>query len=508
MKKPVLLAIIALLFCSVNLNAQTPAAVWVLRANQDMISKDLAKAISDCNEALTIDENNIQAYAIRATAYFGLGKNERSITDFNTIITIVQQKGSSGTEAIYKSYLAGAYLGLGENYQKLGKNDEANTNYQRAIAYRPDLVFTYQMKARSETASHKYEDAILDYTKVIELNPKEAKAYLGRAFALEALRRYEEGIADDAKAAELDPGNSVAFNNLGYDKTRMGKYAEAEIDLHKAIDLLPHHGFALRGLGVIKYWQGNYEEAIAILNEAIEYHQKVPEGYDFRGLAETRAGKYTEAMNDFNKAIELKPANADAYLNMGELQIYTTDYQSAIASLNKSIAIDTGMARTYNSLGYAWFKAKDYTKAIAYFDTAKIKGGKAYQPYFQYRDESVAMLNHTGKGPFTHLEWIGPIEDINKMYQNTFFSTTPSITVRVKISSVKPIVKNDIQLLLNDKPQTAAGQLKAPGNDTFNKLTGEFEYEYKADLLLATGTSTISVVYDHKSAQVLNVKYN
>lgn len=476
-----------------------------------MKDKDFNGAVIDCGKAMQVDENNLNAYVIRATAYFALNQNMESIADFNTAIAIIKKKNFDSSDIKYRSYMAGAYVGLGENYQKMGKNEEAAINYKRAIEMRPDFVSTYSMKGRVETSLHHYENAVADYTRVIELSPDNAAAYASRAFDLDELHRTEDAITDNTKAVELNPRNDVAFNNLGYEKSRMGRYEEAEADLQKAIDLIPHHGFAFRGLGVIKYWQGDYDEAIAIFNKAIEYRGTVPEGYDFRGLAETKAGKYTEAMADFNKAIELKPANADAYLNMGELQIYEADYLDAIASLNKAIAIDTSLTRSYNSLGYAWFKLKSYTKAIAYFDSAKVKGGDLYRPYFQYRSECVAVLNRFNIDDFTHLEWIGPVEDANKMYRNTFISSKPGITVWVKVSSSKPINKNSIQLLINGKPEMAANggvTIADTGVANQNKLTGEFEYEYKADVLLPKGESEVSVTYDNKTVQPLTVKQN
>jgi hypothetical protein len=128
----------------------------------------------------------------------------------------------------------------------------------------------------------------------------------------------------------------------------------------------------------------------------------------------------------------------------------------------------------------------------------------------QYRAECVTALNKTNTGSFTHLEWIGPIEDVNKMYQGTYVSSKPGITVRIKVSSTKPIVKNRIQLLMNGKPLTAADQVTVvdTGEGIPNNLTGEFEYEYKADVLLATGTSDINVTYDNKTVQPLKIKYN
>jgi tetratricopeptide (TPR) repeat protein len=510
-KKHICLLYTASLFCFITAKAQTIQSPYAQSAATKEAAQDYKGAIEDCTKAIAYDEQDIRAYLLRATAYLHLNQSNQAMINFDNVISIAQNKlTADGTDASLISYEAISYLGKGEILQNLKNNAEAISCFDHVIALQPNNVNAYTRRALAEAALKRYNEAIADNSKLIALNSNLSSAYFNRAYALSALKRYEEAIVDNMKVLELAPQNSAARYNLGYQKSRMGRYDEAEVDLNKALDLVPHHGYALRGLGVIKYWQGDYDDAIAFYNIAIEYNNKVPDGYEFRGLAENKLGRYAEAMQDYGKAIALDPKRGYVYMCIGELQMNMADYQGAIASITKSIALDTSDKREYNSLGYAYFKAKNYPKAITYFDTAQIKGGNLFQPRFQYRDEAVKALNQKGTFQFTHLEWIGPVEDVNAMYQGTLIASKPQLTLRVKVSSTKPIIKDQIKLLVNNQPLTAANQvtLANTGNGTFNKTTGEYEYEYKANLLVANGENKIKVQYDKKSVQELMVKYN
>ena len=63
-----------------------------------MKDKDFNGAVIDCGKAMQVDENNLNAYVIRATAYFALNQNMESIADFNTAIAIIKKKNFDSSD--------------------------------------------------------------------------------------------------------------------------------------------------------------------------------------------------------------------------------------------------------------------------------------------------------------------------------------------------------------------------------------------------------------------------
>jgi len=187
------------------------------------------------------------------------------------------------------------------------------------------------------------------------------------------------------------------------------------------------------------------------------------------------------------------------------------DYKEAIKYLNPSITIDSSDARAYNSLGYVYFLSKNYNHAIACYNKAIAKGGANYKPYYQYLEEATTGLKKHQVSQYTHLAWISPIEDVNKLFKGTIqLSGKPQIAVKVKISSTKPISKQNIQLMINDLPVTDPDKISILETKEMPKniQTGFYEYEYHAVIQVTPGQNVVKVVYGKKHTPELTIAYN
>jgi tetratricopeptide (TPR) repeat protein len=352
-----------------------------------------------------------------------------------------------------------------------------------------------KQQAYRQMKLHHYREALDYFNKLISLNGRDVSVLIAKSIVLDYLDRTKEAIDNNYKIIEMFPG-------------RMGLYDEAEIELNKALAILPHHSHATRNFGTIKLWKGEYEGALADYNRAIEYNAKAFEGYTDRALAETKLGMYNEAKDDFNKSIQINPADGFTYLSLGELKIRQADYNGAIAELIKSINIDPASSRAYNSLGYSYFKINEYQSAVDYADSAIKKGSETYMPYYQYRIEALkARKQKTMVPEFSHLEWISPVEDVNKMTKGTVLWRKPGMTIRVKVSSSHPVLLNGVNCFVNNKIIGEKRDSTSVGNALLNKVTGEYEAEYSVKIALLPGKNSVKVIYKDKAVQELSVNY-
>ena len=107
------------------------------------------------------------------------------------------------------------YLNLGALYDATGKEDEALSTYEKAIAINPSLPLAYRFTGNIYYRRGKYQEAIKFYKKATEITPTNAYFWndLGNTY-LKA-KMYKEAAAAFEKVIEIYPYFAEALHNLG-----------------------------------------------------------------------------------------------------------------------------------------------------------------------------------------------------------------------------------------------------------------------------------------------------
>ena len=124
-------------------------------------------AIKNFTDAIEMDDQLIEPYNGRATAYFAKGDFDKAIADFDKTIQL-DPKYAEG------------YSNRGQCYAEKNINDKA----------------------------------MADFNKAIELDPNYSQAYVNRGALYYNTGDKEKAIADLKKAVEIDPNNENAKRNL------------------------------------------------------------------------------------------------------------------------------------------------------------------------------------------------------------------------------------------------------------------------------------------------------
>jgi tetratricopeptide (TPR) repeat protein len=481
---------------------------FIGNAGKKMRTGDYKGALADCNSAIEENSSIHSNYIVRGSVNTQLRQYADALADFKRALALAEQ---NTTNKEFEYIKVTIFIGMGQVHDKQGNYEQAIEYYDKALVIKPDFAYALKRKAELEMKLNRYQAALYDLDKALQINSNDVSTLISRSIVLDHLNRFDESIENNLWALQLQPQNTVLYNNLGFAKVKMGQYQQATQFLYKAMEISDRNGMAMTNLGVIQFWQGNYEEAINLYSKAIELKatnaQGERAGYIARGLAKAKAGKLTDALSDYQQAIKSSPAHAYNYLCLGELKLAMADYTSAVDALTKSIVLDSADARAHNSLGYAYFRLNDYKNALKFYDLAVTKGGAGYQPYYQYRTE--AAPTKQGSIAFNHLEWICPVEDVNKMFKSRYYAPTDSVTIRVKIYADKPIIKAQIKCLLNNKSLTAKQFIGKPQitEAVLNKITSQYECEYKARIKVAEGNNTIRIQYQQKNLPELTVRY-
>jgi tetratricopeptide (TPR) repeat protein len=154
--------------------------------------------------------------------------------------------------------LALAYHFRGADYLKIGHDDEAIADFDRALALNPSFPTVYNDRAIAFRHKGDLARAVADYGEAIKLMPRVHSFYLNRGLAYAANGQYEEAIADYKLALYYKPDCVPAFVALGDAHLKLGRKGEAIEAYRQAMrrkgDLLkeyPGVGVTLVALGAM-----------------------------------------------------------------------------------------------------------------------------------------------------------------------------------------------------------------------------------------------------------------
>jgi tetratricopeptide (TPR) repeat protein len=181
---------------------------------------------------------------------------------------------------------AEAWSGLGDLAETRGDPREALRNYERALALKPDLLYTLLNAGR---AADQLNDA------------KKAEAFYRRA-------------------EEVDASSPEAANGLGLAVAKQGQLETARPLFQKAIELKRDYADAVNNLGVLYIEEGKTNDAEAAFEYGIRMAPDEDILYLNLGRMYAQAGRIEKARDVMRRLLERKPGNATAEKALRELE--------------------------------------------------------------------------------------------------------------------------------------------------------------------------------------------
>lgn len=182
-----------------------------------------------------------------------------------------------------------AYLNVGSAYYDIGKYDEAEAAYLKALEHNPDNATVLSNVGLLQTRRREFAKAQASYERAIALNPTHATYKSNLATLFMAQARYEEARQVLSLAVENPNASPIAFANLARCHAYLGDFAGAQTAFqgasrrgHKDIpglqqelrsiqDELPVVHFDARSLRALAVsLLPNEAESIALLDESLE----------------------------------------------------------------------------------------------------------------------------------------------------------------------------------------------------------------------------------------------
>lgn len=198
--------------------------------------------------------------------------------------------------------------GRGQAYDDDGAYEKAISDYNQAIALKPDYSEAFNNRGVTYDNLGNGRQAIVDYAQAIRLDPQYAEAYGNRGGSYADLGDYERALDDLNRAVAISPEFAEAFNTRGNVHSDLGDYDAAIRDYDTAIELDPHYANAFNGRGnAYSYGKGEYEKAIEDYSRAIALNPEQHNARWARGVALFVLGHYPEAAESLAEHVSRKP---------------------------------------------------------------------------------------------------------------------------------------------------------------------------------------------------------
>jgi tetratricopeptide (TPR) repeat protein len=229
----------------------------------------------------------------------------------------------------------------GLTLRQLGRHDEAQADFDRALTLRPDdpLALIARSQLRIEHRDH--ARAIEDCDAVLRLQPDNDVALGNRGVARDALGDTAGSKADIDRALAVNPGNPVTWRNRAAIKRRERDLPGAIADYSRAIELWPEYAAAWGGRGSSHGQSGDRERSIADLTRAIELDGSDADFFYYRALANfLLQGDVDDALSDLESAIKIDPKHPGALVNRGLIRRRHGRLREAIDDYTRAIAVE------------------------------------------------------------------------------------------------------------------------------------------------------------------------
>jgi tetratricopeptide (TPR) repeat protein/glutathione synthase/RimK-type ligase-like ATP-grasp enzyme len=196
---------------------------------------------------------------------------------------------------------------LGYVFKKLGRKEEAEACYRRALAAASLSAGAYSNLGALLADMGRLAEAVVALKRSIELNPEEAAPHCSLGGVFRDLGRPDEAEKSCRYALALDPGNFDSYVNLGLTLRDLGQFDKAVVSFRLALAINPQSHFALYHLGCLLERLGQEEEAIVSLELSVALNPGGADAYNVLGNILLRTCQVDKSWIMFRRAQELSP---------------------------------------------------------------------------------------------------------------------------------------------------------------------------------------------------------
>jgi len=204
---------------------------------------------------------------------------------------------------------ANAHNSFGILLKAVGRTQEAESEYQKALEINPDQPSFHTNYANLLSSMDRDDDALHQYQLSLALDPKNVTTHVQLGLFLEKKGQVEEAEHHYTQAISLHPNPAVAHDNYGAllaQRGEPGDKEKAEEHFRTALELKPDCYGTLSNLGRLLAETGNYVEAEECLRRAIAQEPKTPVAHENLAYLLEKTGHPRKAARESRRAEALR----------------------------------------------------------------------------------------------------------------------------------------------------------------------------------------------------------
>jgi lipoprotein NlpI len=155
------------------------------------------KALGDCIQAISLDDDSVIAYQIRGDILLTRGDSEKALADYDSGI----QHGA---------HYAAIFIDRGNLLLAKGEAEKALADFNQALEINPDSTRALVARGAARFTGGDFAPAIADFDKAIELTPDNSLAWFNRGSAFFAKGDAAKAAENFKQALTLSPANAYA----------------------------------------------------------------------------------------------------------------------------------------------------------------------------------------------------------------------------------------------------------------------------------------------------------
>lgn len=216
-----------------------------------------------------------------------------------------------------------AQLNLGNALARLGRLQEAQASFERALAIHPEFAEAHDHLGDVMLQLGRFDDAALHCRRALKIKPDYAEAHHTLGNALLKLARVDDAIGSLRRALAISSDFAEAHLSLGHALRSIGRLGEAVAGYRAALLNRPDLVAAHIALGTALRLQGRGAESQASCRNALDIKPDSTAALAVLADLHADAGRFAEAEELFQRIISIDPESCEALSGLARLRRMT-----------------------------------------------------------------------------------------------------------------------------------------------------------------------------------------
>jgi tetratricopeptide (TPR) repeat protein len=231
---------------------------------------------------------------------------------------------------------APAYVGMALANRAKNARYDIGPDLDMAIEKDPAFLEAYLLRAEYRLNNDKIEEALEDLAKVEELRPGSASYYLLLAKVQLAEDETEAALENARRANQLDLANLESYLVLGQAAAANQDFKEAQraIDTYLLYEQKNPQAWLIKGHAL--YLNEAYSDSLTALNQAIQLDKKLVMAYNYRGKTYLEMDQGSKALNDLYYALQFYPKDFQINLDFSRAMLASNQLGNALEQIRRA----------------------------------------------------------------------------------------------------------------------------------------------------------------------------